>query len=227
LRAQKQFSASAGLSGVVGYASAILVKVLAGGAMVVLAGTFALLKARWRCPFHSRRFVRSPARACAPQRCAPAAHRRRRRRAAPQPRGSTRCAHARPRAQRARQHLPLTACISLLTAISADRTHALPRARAQWMEIQGFVVVNWKNIEAFLHKQSKMLVRRGAAVQRARAERPSRALSRSFGCASRRCRGAGPERRRQAGRAGRQARAGAFASAAKRSEPALTLTHDA
>ena len=45
-RAQKQFTSSAGLSGIVGYASAILVKVLAGGALTVLAATFALLKVR-------------------------------------------------------------------------------------------------------------------------------------------------------------------------------------
>lgn len=40
----KQFSASAGLSGVVGFASGLLVKVLAGGALVCLAAVFALLK---------------------------------------------------------------------------------------------------------------------------------------------------------------------------------------
>ena len=46
LRPQKQFSTSAGLSGVIGYASAILVKALAGGALTMLAATFAFLKAR-------------------------------------------------------------------------------------------------------------------------------------------------------------------------------------
>jgi hypothetical protein len=40
-----------------------------------------------------------------------------------------------------------------------------PRPRAQWMEINGFITVNWKNVQSFVTTQSKMLARARACAR--------------------------------------------------------------
>jgi hypothetical protein len=131
-RAQKQFSTSAGLSGVVGYASAILVKVLAGGALTVLAATFALLKAR-----RVRAFFVAAVGVCACRVLCPRAPRRAARGfSPPAQRGAMHARRSARRADAARgRRTPSLRAVALATthqmAPSVSHTHAHAAARAR------------------------------------------------------------------------------------------------